>query len=89
MTPLLAIAVFGIGAVVVVLATEGLLEGLVDVATALRIAPFVASVILSGLEAENIAVGLAAGQRGRPRSPWGRSSAVPRSCSAPPSAWAR
>ncbi|MDQ6796305.1 MAG: hypothetical protein M3067_16105, partial [Chloroflexota bacterium] len=38
---------------------------LVDVATALRIAPFVASVILSGLEAENIAVGLAAGQRGQ------------------------
>ncbi|HEV2005379.1 MAG TPA: hypothetical protein VGQ85_02095, partial [Candidatus Limnocylindrales bacterium] len=64
MTPLLAIAAFGIGAVVVVLATERLLEGLVDVATALRIAPFVASVILSGLEAENVAVGLAAGQRG-------------------------
>ncbi|HEY8989818.1 MAG TPA: hypothetical protein VIM39_12415, partial [Candidatus Limnocylindrales bacterium] len=65
MTPLLAIAVFAIGAVIVVVATEGLLEGLVDVATALRIAPFVASVILSGLEAENIAVGLAAGQRGQ------------------------
>ncbi|MDQ6793323.1 MAG: hypothetical protein M3067_00590 [Chloroflexota bacterium] len=65
MTPLLAIAAFGIGAVIVVVATEGLLEGLVDVATALRIAPFVASVILSGLEAENIAVGLAAGQRGQ------------------------
>jgi cation:H+ antiporter len=64
-TPLLAIAAFGIGVVIVVVATEGLLEGLVDVATALRIAPFVASVILSGLEAENIAVGLAAGQRGQ------------------------
>ena len=53
------------GAVIVVLATERLLEGLVDVATALRMAPFVASAILSGLEAENVAVGLAAGQRGQ------------------------
>ena len=70
-------------------ATEGLLEGLVDVATALRIAPFVASVILSGLEAENIAVGLAAGSGAKPRSLLGPSSAVPRSCSARPSAWAR
>ncbi len=65
MTPFLAIAAFVVGAVIVVLATERLLESLVDVATALRIAPFVASVILSGLEAENIAVGLAAGQRGQ------------------------
>ena len=64
MTPLLAIAAFVVGVVIVVVATERLLEGLVDVASALRIAPFVASVILSGLEAENIAVGLAAGQRG-------------------------
>ncbi len=65
MTPLLAIALFAVGVVIVVLATERLLEGIVDVAAALRIAPFVASVILSGLEAENIAVGLAAGQRGQ------------------------
>jgi cation:H+ antiporter len=64
MTPLLALIAFVLGVAVVVLATERLLEGLVDVATALRVAPFVASVILSGLEAENIAVGLAAGQRG-------------------------
>lgn len=64
MTPLLAGVAFLAGVVIVVLATERLLEGLVDVAAALRIAPFVASVILSGLEAENIAVGLAAGQRG-------------------------
>jgi cation:H+ antiporter len=64
MTPLLAIVAFAAGVAIVVFATERLLEGLVDVATALRVAPFVASVILSGLEAENIAVGLAAGQRG-------------------------
>ncbi len=64
MTPLFALAAFVIGAAIVVIATEQLLNGLVGVATALRIAPFVASVILSGLEAENIAVGLAAGARG-------------------------
>jgi cation:H+ antiporter len=64
MTPLLALGAFVVGVTVVVVATERLLEGLVDVAAALRVAPFVASVILSGLEAENIAVGLAAGQRG-------------------------
>jgi hypothetical protein len=63
-TPLIAVALFAVGVVVVVVATERLLEGLVDVAAALRIAPFVASAVLSGLEAENIAVGLAAGQRG-------------------------
>jgi cation:H+ antiporter len=65
MTPLLAIALFVVGVVIVVVATERLLEGIVDVAAALRTAPFVASVILSGLEAENIAVGLAAGHRGQ------------------------
>lgn len=64
MTPVLALGAFVVGVALVVLATERLLEGLVDVASALRVAPFVASVILSGLEAENIAVGLAAGQRG-------------------------
>jgi Ca2+/Na+ antiporter len=64
-TLVLAVVAFGLGAVIVVVATERLLEGLVGVATALRIAPFVASAILSGLEAENIAVGLAAGQQGQ------------------------
>ncbi len=66
MAPLLAIVVFAVGVVIVVVATERLLVGIVDVAAALRIAPFVASVILSGLEAENIAVGLASpGGRGQ------------------------
>ena len=64
MTPVLAVAVFAAGVVVVIVATERLLDGLVGLATALRVAPFVASVVLSGLEAENVAVGLAAGQRG-------------------------
>jgi hypothetical protein len=47
MTPLLALGAFIVGVTVVVLATERLVEGLVDVATVLRVAPFVASVILS------------------------------------------
>jgi cation:H+ antiporter len=64
MTPELALAAFAAGVVVVIVATDRLLDGLVGLATALRIAPFVASVVLSGLEAENVAVGLAAGHRG-------------------------
>lgn len=63
MTAPLAVLVFALGVVIVVLATERLLDGLVDLASGLRVAPFVASVLLSGLEAENVAVGLAAGQR--------------------------
>jgi cation:H+ antiporter len=63
MSPLVAIGAFAVGVIVVVVATEYLLRGLVGVAAAMRVAPFVASVVLSGLEAENIAVGLAAGAR--------------------------
>lgn len=64
MSPLLALVLFAVGVIIVIVATERLLDGLVGVARAVRVAPFVASAILSGLEAENIAVGLAAGQRG-------------------------
>jgi cation:H+ antiporter len=60
----LALLAFAIGVIVVVAATERLLDGLVGIAAALAVAPFVASAILSGMEAENVAVGLAAGQRG-------------------------
>lgn len=60
----LTLGAFAGGVVLVVVATERLLEGLVGVARAVRVAPFVASAVLSGLEAENIAVGLAAGARG-------------------------
>jgi len=52
------------GAVLVVIATERLLEGLVGISQATTLAPFVVSAILSGLEAENIAVGIAAGHEG-------------------------
>lgn len=57
----LALVLFLGGAALVIAATESLVKGLVGVSRALRIAPFVASALLSGLEAENIAVGLAAG----------------------------
>jgi cation:H+ antiporter len=56
----LAIALFGGGAVVVVWSTERLLSGMVGIATLARIAPFAVSAVLSGLEAENVAVGLVA-----------------------------
>lgn len=62
-TPL-ALIVFGGGVVLVVLATERLLDGLVGIAMLLRMAPFAVSAVLSGMEAENVAVGLSAGSRG-------------------------
>jgi cation:H+ antiporter len=61
---LLALLLFGAGVALVVFATERLLEGLVGIATIARVAPFVVSAVLSGMEAENVAVGLAAGARG-------------------------
>lgn len=64
MTLFLALAAFVGGVVLVVVATDRLLEGLVGIARAARMAPFVAAALLSGLEAENVAVGLAAGSRG-------------------------
>src|ERR1700730_10047146 len=64
MTLLIALAGFLGGVVLVVVATERLLEGLVGISRAARIAPFVAAAVLSGLGAENVAVGLAAGSHG-------------------------
>lgn len=64
MSALASVLAFVAGVVLVVVATERLLEGLVGAARLLHVAPFVASAILSGLEAENVAVGLAAGSRG-------------------------
>lgn len=45
-------------------ATERLLEGLVGLAGLLRVSTFAVAAILSGFEAENVAVGLAAARRG-------------------------
>jgi len=65
-TVLFAVAVFLGGAVLVVWATERLVHGMVGIADLLRVAPFAVSAVLSGMEAENVAVGLAAGSRGAP-----------------------
>ncbi|HZS13957.1 MAG TPA: hypothetical protein VFC09_05110 [Candidatus Dormibacteraeota bacterium] len=59
-----AVAVFLGGVVLVVWATERLVHGLVGIGTLLRVAPFAVSAVLGGMEAENVAVGLAAGSRG-------------------------
>lgn len=61
---LVAFGAFALGVAVVIVATNSLLGGLVGIARAACVAPFVASAVLSGMEAENVAVGLAAGQRG-------------------------
>ena len=61
---LLAVLVLLGGVALVVWATERLVHGMVGVADLLRVAPFAVSAVLSGMEAENVAVGLAAGSRG-------------------------
>ena len=60
---LVAITVFVAGAAVAIWATEKLLEGLVGLAALTGLSTFVIGALLSGLEAENIAVGIAAGVR--------------------------
>ena len=61
---LLPFALFGVGVVAVIWATERLLAGLVGLAGLLRVSTFAIAAILSGFEAENVAVGLAAARRG-------------------------
>lgn len=59
-----AFALFVVGALLAIFATERLLEGLVSLAQIMRFSAFAIGAVLSGLEAENVAVGLAAGGRG-------------------------
>jgi cation:H+ antiporter len=59
-TAVLAIGAFLLGVVIVVWSTERLLDGMVGLATLLRAAPFVIAGVFSGLEAENVAVGVVA-----------------------------
>ena len=61
---LLAVLVLLGGVALVVWATERLVHGIVGIADLLKVAPFAVSAVLSGMEAENVAVGLAAGSRG-------------------------
>jgi cation:H+ antiporter len=60
----LAIAFFIAGVVIVIWATERLLEGLVGLGKLVRLAPFAIAALLSGFEAENIAVGVTAAKAG-------------------------
>lgn len=62
----LSIGAFLLGVVVVIWATERLLEGMVGLAALLRLAPFAIAGIFSGLEAENVAVGVVAAHGGAP-----------------------
>lgn len=64
MSVVLSLALFGAGVALVIWATERLLEGLVALAWLLRVSAFAVAAILSGFEAENVAVGLAAARRG-------------------------
>ena len=64
MNAILAIGAFVLGVLIVIWSTERLLEGLVGLAVLLRMAPFVIAGIFSGLEAENVAVGVVAGRQG-------------------------
>jgi len=64
MSVVIAVGLFLVGAVLAVWATERLLEGLVSLATAARLSAFAVGAVLSGFEAENVAVGLAAGRGG-------------------------
>lgn len=57
---LIGVALFVAGAALAVWATERLLEGLVGLALLLGLSAFAVGALLSGLEAENIAVGVAA-----------------------------
>ena len=54
------------GTGVVVIAADAFVDGLLGVALALGIAPFVLSVALSGFETENLAAGIAANAKGLP-----------------------
>ena len=64
MSVVFSLALFGVGVALVIWATERLLEGLVGLAWLLRVSAFAVAAILSGFEAENVAVGLAAARRG-------------------------
>jgi cation:H+ antiporter len=61
-----AIVVFVLGVILAIWATERLLEGLVGLARAVSLSTFAVGALLSGFEAENIAVGLAAGAGNAP-----------------------
>jgi hypothetical protein len=85
----IAVGAFLLGVVVVVWSTDRLLAGMVGLATLLRLAPFAIAGIFSGLEAENVAVGLVAAHGGVAASRWAPSSAAASSSSASHLDWAQ
>ena len=66
MSGIVGLAALAGGVVLVILAADLLVDGLLGVGRALRIAPFVLTVVLSGFETENLAAGIAANTRGLP-----------------------
>src|SRR4051794_3802080 len=64
MHALLAIALLGVGVAVVVGGAELFFDGLLATAARLRVSPFVLTVVISGLELENLAAGIAANAKG-------------------------
>lgn len=63
-SPLLSLVLFVTGAAFAVWSAEQLLKGLVTLSVVLRVSAFAIGAVLSGLEAENVAVGLVAGSQG-------------------------
>ena len=72
MAALISVVLFVVGVLLAVWATERLLEGLVSLSVALRLSAFAVGAVLSGFEAENIAVGLPRVIEERPRCAWYR-----------------
>jgi cation:H+ antiporter len=64
-----AVGLFVVGAIVAIWATERLLEGLIGLARLTALSTFAVGAALSGLEAENIAVGVAAALGGMAGAP--------------------
>jgi cation:H+ antiporter len=66
MSGLAGVAALAGGIVLVIWAADMLVDGLLGVGRALRIAPFVLTVALSGFETENLVAGIAANAKGLP-----------------------
>src|SRR3954469_21605056 len=66
MHALLAIALLAAGVAVVVAGAELFFDGLLATAARLSVSPFVITVVISGLELENLAAGIAANAKGLP-----------------------
>src|SRR2546421_10373504 len=66
MSGAVGLVVLAAGVLLVIWAADLLVDGLLGVGRALRIAPFVLTVVLSGFETENLVAGIAANTKGLP-----------------------